>query len=117
MTDDTALLKRIGLTVRLERTARGLSLADLATAARISRVTLESIERGSSGEHRGVLQAGEATGLSLDRVLEGQSDTARTLLGDAVPSTGADSLTRPRHGQGSQERDNDHDDGEEAVST
>ncbi len=78
MTDETALLKRIGLAVRLERVARGLSQNDLAAAAGISRVTLGSIERGD--HPASIVAFARSTGLSLDRIMNGQSNIALTLL-------------------------------------
>ena len=113
MTDEAALLRRIGLAVRLERVARGLSQNELATAAGISRVTLGSIERG---DHPASIVAfvrlSRTTGLSLDRIMNGESAAASTLLGESAPQDRAGLAESPQHGQGSQERDNGPDDGE-----
>ena len=84
MTDDDAtFLADLGLRIRVLRTARRVSQDRLAEMAKVSRVTLGSIERGS---HAAGILAYRALAAALDVPLGGLFDDSSRLgylLGEA----------------------------------
>jgi transcriptional regulator with XRE-family HTH domain len=84
MTDDDAMfLADLGLRVRVLRTARRLSQDRLTETAKVSRVTLGSIERG---EHAAGILAYRSLAVALDVPLSGLFDDSSRLgypLGEA----------------------------------
>lgn len=74
--DDATFLADLGLRVRVLRTARRLSQDRLAETAKVSRVTLGSIERG---EHAAGVLAYRSLAATLDVPLGGLFDDSSRL--------------------------------------
>jgi transcriptional regulator with XRE-family HTH domain len=69
-TEATERVKELGYRVRIARTRRGMSIAELAAKAGINRNTLNALELGKSGVALGVYVTVLWT-LGLDKTLEG----------------------------------------------
>jgi transcriptional regulator with XRE-family HTH domain len=76
LSDDDAFLADLGLRIRVLRTARRLSQGRLAETAKVSRVTLGSIERGN---HAASILTYRALAAALDVPLSGLFDDSSRL--------------------------------------